>query len=151
MITCGIFLICATNVLKLGIHLLWGIRNRWMKFRCCHGDQTGSKTIWLKTKQLFYSQRLFCKNNFFHKTLLHYFSELVCFNQDSDSKFGNNSIFWFLLFSVYCYYGDRYFNFFQLIWKIVLWYIFAESLTLNRPGGAESAHRLVLSSAVLKR
>ena len=47
-----------------------------------------------KQRRLFYSQRLLCKNNFFtEQTLLRYFRELVCFNQNSASKSGNNSIF----------------------------------------------------------
>ena len=65
-----------------------------------------------KQRKLFYSQRLFCKNNFFTEhSLLRYFSELVCFNQNSALESGNNGIFWFLLSSVYCYCGDYYCNF----------------------------------------
>ena len=57
----------------------------------------------------------FCVRTIFftEQSLLRYFSELVCFNQNSASKSGKNSIFLFLLFSVYCYCNDRYFIFFK--------------------------------------
>ena len=45
---------------------------------------------------------------FTEKSLLRYFNQLVCFNQNSASKSGNNG-----MFSVYCYCGDRYFIFFS--------------------------------------
>ena len=39
---------------------------------------------------------------FTEQSLLRNFSELMCFKQNSASKSGNNSIFGFLLLSVYC-------------------------------------------------
>ena len=110
MLTCAIFsLFVQLMFWNLVEHLLWSIRNRLMKLSLLSWwPNRKVKQYDSKQRKLFYSQRRFCKNNFFtEQFLLRYFSKLVCFNQNSASKSGNNSIFWFLLFSVYCYCGDR--------------------------------------------
>ena len=66
----------------------------------------------IENKESSFIVKGFCERTIFftEQSLLRYFSELVCFNQNSASKSCSNGIFGFLLFSVYCYCDDPLFK-----------------------------------------